>query len=408
MTVFAHDLYVALRSESLQGLRITICGGGGIAAIELPKVARELRRHGAQVRFFVTENCLRFVGKEALEWASEQPVIVNPTGFAQHICHDDAVVIMPATADLIGKIQHGICCDGVTTLVQSALGGNVPVILCPTMHGSLAASPIVQENRKALASRKDVFFVAPRLEEGKEKVPPVGELVNEICHIVNRRRRFGAESPKRMLITCGGTRASIDSVRCVTNLSTGRLGHEIVRQAYRLGLDVTLVEGNVSAPLEKMEHIQKFEAPEYGNMLAILEQMDFRNFDGVFHIAAVSDYIPVEKQAGKISSASSELVISLKRSAKFIELPNLKKIPFQVACKLTQGSSAQGLEVARAFAATHRLNALLWNQAEVLLGCEHRGIVLVPVQGELQEIGLDSKPEIARALVEVFLKNENI
>ncbi len=406
MTGFAHDLFVAMKSEVLQGLRLTLCGGGGIAAIELPKVARELRRHGAQVRFFVTENCLRFVGREALEWASEQPVIVNPTGFAEHICHDDAVIIMPTTADLIGKIEHGICSDGVTTLVQSALGGNIPVILCPTMHGSLAASPIVRQNRKALADREGIFFVAPRVEEGKEKVPPVGELVNEICHVVNRQRYYRGIKKPRLLITYGGTRASLDSVRCLTNLSSGRLGQEVVRQAYRMGIDVTACEGSVAAPLEKMEHVKKHEVPEYNDMLACLEAAQPEDFDGIFHIAAVSDFLPQQKVSGKISSDSSELVLNLCKSKKFLDLPNLKKIGFQIACKLTDGQKPEGLQVAREFAQTHRLNGLLWNHANVLHGTEHKGVVLAPLDGRLHEFGVESKPEIARCFVELFIKSE--
>jgi phosphopantothenoylcysteine decarboxylase/phosphopantothenate--cysteine ligase len=341
-----------------------------------------------------------------LEWASEQPVIVNPTGFAEHICHDDAVVIMPTTADLIGKIEHGICCDGVTTLVQSALGGNIPVILCPTMHGSLAASPMVQQNRRALAARDGVFFVAPRVEEGKEKAPPVGELVNEICHIVNRHRYYHGIQKPRMLITYGGTRASLDSVRCLTNLSSGRLGQEIVRHAYRMGIDVTACEGSVAAPLEKMEHVKKHVVPEYVDMLACLETAQSEDFDGVFHIAAVSDFLPQEKATGKISSDSSEIVLKLCKSKKFLDLPNLKKIGFQIACKLTDGSEAVGLQVAREFAQTHRLNAILWNHASVLHGTEHKGVVLAPVEGCVQEIVVESKQDIARCLVELFIKSE--
>jgi phosphopantothenoylcysteine decarboxylase/phosphopantothenate--cysteine ligase len=404
MTAFAHDLFVAARSEVLQGLRITLCGGGGIAAIELPKVARELRRHGAQVRFFVTENCLRFVGREALEWASEQPVIVNPSGFAEHICHDDAVVIMPTTADLIGKIEHGICSDGVTTLVQSALGGNIPVILCPTMHGSLAASPIVQENRKSLAQKENIFFVAPRVEEGKEKVPPVNELVNEICHIVNRQRRYAQKQQPRMLVTYGGTRASLDAVRCLTNLSTGRLGQEIVRHAYRLGLDVTAVEGNVYAPLENMQRLNKQVLPEYADMCAYLEAVQPENYDAVFHVAAVSDFVPYKKEAGKISGSAEELVLKLGKSKKFLALPNLRKIGFQLACKLTSGSPAEGKQTAREFLHKNGLNVLLWNNASALSEDVHRGVVLMSMNGKIEECAVESKADIARCLLECFLR----
>jgi phosphopantothenoylcysteine decarboxylase/phosphopantothenate--cysteine ligase len=402
MSSFAHDLFVATKSECLQGLKITLCGGGGIAAIDLPKVAREMRRHGATVRFFVTENCLRFVGREALEWASEQPVIVNPTGFAQHICHDDAVVVMPATADLMGKVAAGICPDGTTTLIQSALGNGTPVIFCPTMHGSLAASPFVQENRAKLANTNGVYFIPPRVEEGKEKAPPPDMVVTESAHIINGHRHFNNRRP-RILVTYGGTRVAIDSVRCLTNLSTGALGQEVVRYAYRMGLDVTAVETGVARPTEELARLTLERKPEYAELLTFLQQIQAETFDGIFHIAAVSDYIPAQKESGKIASNRENLTLSLVPSQKLLALRNLQPIPYRMACKLTGGGKAEGMEVAREFAGRENLSALLWNHADVLAGEEHTGSLLAPYEGRLEEMALRGKPEIAKAIVSHFL-----
>jgi phosphopantothenoylcysteine decarboxylase/phosphopantothenate--cysteine ligase len=403
MDSFVRDLFVSIKSEALEGLKITLCGGGGIAAIELPKVAREFRRHGASVRFFVTENCLRFVGRESLEWASGQPVTVNPSGFAEHICHDDAVVIMPATADLIGKIAHGICPDGVSTLVQSALGHKVPVILCPTMHGSLAASPMVQENREKLAKVSDVYFVPPRIEEGKEKAPPPDAIVLEVCHIINRRRNFPEQTAPQILVTYGGTRASLDDVRCITNLSSGRLGQMFARQAYRMGMHVTAVEGNVAQPAEAGEFLKLVKVPEYQDMLDYLRSVQPEFYDAVFHLAAVSDYVPAAVRPGKMSGDSEEITFTMVKSRKFIELNNLRGIAFQAGCKLTHGIAEEGVSTAKIFASKNNLNVVLWNQTGVLHGGEHGGIVLVRDQVEFQQFEVSSKEQIARTLVELFL-----
>jgi phosphopantothenoylcysteine decarboxylase/phosphopantothenate--cysteine ligase len=402
MSSFAHDLFVATKSECLQGLKITLCGGGGIAAIELPKVAREMRRHGASVRFFVTENCLRFVGREALEWASEQPVIVNPTGFAQHICHDDAVVVMPATADLMGKVAAGICPDGTTTLIQSALGNGTPVIFCPTMHGSLAASPFVQENRAKLANTNGVFFVPPRVEEGKEKAPPPDIVVTEAAHIINSHRHFKGQRP-RILVTYGGTRVAIDSVRCLTNLSTGALGQEVVRYAYRMGLDVTAVETGVARPTEDLARLTLERHPEYGDLLSYLQQLHAETYQGIFHIAAVSDYLPARQESGKIAGDKESLTLNLVPSQKLLALRNLQPIPYRMACKLTGGSKSEGMETARNFAHREGLSALLWNHADVLKGGDHTGSLIVPHEGRLEEMALHGKQEIAKAIVSHFL-----
>lgn len=100
-----HDTSVQVNTDFLENQKISLVCGGGIASIEAPKLARELRRHGASVQFYITEACLKFVGLESLRWASQNEVILNPSGLVEHICTSDAVVVAPATADLISKTQ---------------------------------------------------------------------------------------------------------------------------------------------------------------------------------------------------------------------------------------------------------------------------------------------------------------
>ena len=228
------DLAVRELSTSLSGCRITVCAGGGIAATELPRVARELRRHGAAVNFVVTETALKFIGSAALEWASGAPVVVNPTGLSEHIFDGDALLVAPATADVLAKAAHGLCTDGVTTLLQSAFGQGKPVFFLPTMHDSMAHSPFVLKNVHSLSALHHVYFLEPRREEGKLKAPDPKRIALEISHRWNAARQFDGRAP-RVALTYGGTRAAIDPVRCITNLSTGRLGVQLAEADVDIG-----------------------------------------------------------------------------------------------------------------------------------------------------------------------------
>jgi phosphopantothenoylcysteine decarboxylase / phosphopantothenate---cysteine ligase len=116
------DVKVSLLGQALSGCHIALCVGGGIGAVEAPRVARELRRYGARVQIFATENALRFVGQVSLEWASGEALTVQPSGLAEHVFEGDLILVAPATTDLLAKAAQGLCVDGVTTLIQSALG----------------------------------------------------------------------------------------------------------------------------------------------------------------------------------------------------------------------------------------------------------------------------------------------
>ena len=403
------DLSVSIKSGRLSGKKIAICGGGGIAAIELPRIAREFRRHGAQVRFVVSENCLRFVGRESLEWASAKEVTVTPSGFAEHICTDDALLVFPATADLIGKISSGICCDGVTTLVQSALGLKKPVVFCTTMHNSLASSPFVEANIKTLFAQENISFVQPRLEEGKQKAPSPDLLVLEFCHAYWRHTNFKGQPVPRIAVTYGGTRAAIDPVRCISNLSSGQMGAHLIEALYAEGVEVTGFEAAVSTSVPALTHLTLHRVPDFHDFHRALSLVKKEDFDGIFHIAAVSDYVPETPITTKLDSSKPELNVFLKASPKMVELPGLKAIKFKAGCKLTSADEKEGIEVAHKFMERLNLDVVLWNQAKKSLQMnnqDHEGVVLHRENNAVSKISLKGKAEIADFLVRCFLQSK--
>lgn len=403
------DLAVESLSSSLAGVRITVCGGGGIAATELPRIARELRRHGAHVTFVVTENALRFVGIASLEWASGRPVTVTPSGLAEHVFEGDAVLVAPATADILGKAATGLCVDGATTLLQSALGLGKPIFFLPTMHESMARSPFVRRNIEALGAQPHVHFLEPRKEEGKWKAPDPRAIALELCHRLNGLRHFGGRAP-RVAVTFGGTRVSIDAVRCLTNLSSGKLGVHLAEALYRRGFPLLLLKCQVSTPVPRLQNAEVMDTAEFSALERALSDIEARATAAIFHVAAVSDYTPKAKAEGKIASTSEELVLTFKKTPKLLALPNLRAIGFQAGCKLTSGDRVAGLETARAFARANGLSACLWNHASESLGVEdgaHEAVLLRrngrDPSSAFEEIPLRGKAGIAESLAETCL-----
>ena len=173
------DLQVEQLDNYLAGKNIALCVTGGIAAIETPKIARHLRRYGAEVHAYATHTAFQFVGKAALEWGTGKPVVSKLSGLAEHICLEDLVLIAPATYNVINSIVGGIADSAVTTLVASALGKKVPILIAPTMHESMYQNPILQENLKR-AEQYGITIIPPRIGEGKAKIPSTPTLVDAV------------------------------------------------------------------------------------------------------------------------------------------------------------------------------------------------------------------------------------
>jgi len=173
------DLQVETIGKDLEGRSIALCVTGGIAAIETPKVARHFRRYSADVQAYATESALKFIGKTALEWATEKEVVSELSGLAEHICMHDAVVVAPATINSINKIFYGLADNSVTALVASALGNNTPVFLAPTMHESLYNNPFLRQNLER-AEEYGIKIIDPRGGEGKAKMPRISKITSDV------------------------------------------------------------------------------------------------------------------------------------------------------------------------------------------------------------------------------------
>lgn len=303
------------KSDKLSGRKIVLGITGSIAAVECVKLCRELIRNGAEVHVVMSKDAQAIVHPWALEFASGRPVTTQIDGGVQHVslCGDvpdraDLLLIAPATANTVSKMACGIDDTPVTTCATTALGGGMPVMVVPAMHGSMMAHKIVLENIGKL-KKLGVKFLMPKMEESKAKMPSIDYIVSSVIAAVGKRDLVG----KKVLVIAGSTEEPIDDIRVVTNRSSGETGVELARAAYERGADVELWMGRCEAELP--EYIKTSRFTSFDSLAAMTKKM---RHDIVLFPAAVSDYSP-KKVEGKISSNMDGLTVVLKRNPKLID-----------------------------------------------------------------------------------------
>ncbi|MEM8996383.1 MAG: bifunctional phosphopantothenoylcysteine decarboxylase/phosphopantothenate--cysteine ligase CoaBC [Acidobacteriota bacterium] len=310
-----HD--VRPEGRHLEGKRIALMIGGGIAAFRTPTLARTLRKHGASVTAFVSQEALRYVTQDALEWSTTHKVITKLSADAEHLSDAapfDAYLLPQATYNTINKVASGIADGVLTSTLSSALGrmeaGDCAVLMCPTMHGTMHNSILTESLQKL--DRMGVRIVPPREDYGKHNIPSHEVLVVELCRAISTSRLSG----QRFLITGGPTPVPIDNVRRIVNRFRGKLGIRIAEELHRRGADVALVHGDGALqPPEHLPHVVARTFDEYrASVHGLLAEGDFR---AAIFSAAVADYRPKEVQAGKIPSGR-ELTIELEPTEKVI------------------------------------------------------------------------------------------
>ncbi len=190
------DHEVRREGSALEGARLALLVTGGIAAMKAPLVARALRRQGAEVTAFATTEALRYVAREALEWACTRPVVVELSADAEHLSDAapfDIYLVAPATYSVIGKCAHGIADTPVTATLASAIGrmerGNATVLFAPTMHGTMHNSILVA-NLQALHT-VGCTIISPRDDGGKHNLPSEAALVDACAGAFARLRVTG-------------------------------------------------------------------------------------------------------------------------------------------------------------------------------------------------------------------------
>ena len=199
---------VESKSSLLKDRKVALCITGSVAAVKCPEIARELMRNGAEVSTVMSAMAQKIIHPYLMEWATGNPVVTELTGKIEHVMlagegmgKADLVLVAPATANTISKIACGIDDTPVTTVVSTAFGSGIPIMIVPAMHESMYRHPVVTENVRKLGSL-GVEFVGPRVEEGKAKIAEVKEIVDAVIRRLTVKRDL---AKRKVLVTAGPT-----------------------------------------------------------------------------------------------------------------------------------------------------------------------------------------------------------
>jgi phosphopantothenoylcysteine decarboxylase/phosphopantothenate--cysteine ligase len=286
---------------------------GGIAAYKSVVLARELIRQKADVRVIMTRNARAFVGELTFAALSGQPVFTDlfdrKDASIRHIDwarEADAVIIAPATANMIAKLAAGIADDALSTFMLAVTS---PILLCPSMNTNMYASRSVQRN---LATLKADGWGVIEPEAGELACGTTGPgRLPDPLHIANRLLALLTPKDlcnKKVLVTAGPTREYFDPVRFVSNPSTGKMGYAIAKAAERRGAQVVLVAGPTVLSDPVNVRLLKIETAEE-MYSAVMEQAE--DADVIIKAAAVSDYKAKITKVHKIKKDVEEKTLAV-------------------------------------------------------------------------------------------------
>jgi phosphopantothenoylcysteine decarboxylase/phosphopantothenate--cysteine ligase len=332
--------------------RILLGVSGGIAAYKACELTRLLVKSGHDVVPLVTAGAQRFVTEETFLALARRP---RNEDVYPHLTRADLLVVAPCTANTLAKLAHGIA-DNVLT--EAALAHRGPVLVAPAMNPRMWMHPATRANLETLRVR-GVEFVGPDEGEMAEGEWGVGRLSEpaEISARIEQLLAPGSLAGRRILITAGGTREPMDSVRFVGNRSSGRMGVALAEEARRRGAEVIMLAANLSVDLP--HGVEAIPTPTAESMRDAA--LSLPDVDVLLLAAAVADYRPAEALAGKRAKDDQTWTLDLQPTDDIAKALGERKRAGQVLVTFGAEQGAAGLERKRAMLETKNADLVVFN-----------------------------------------------
>lgn len=391
----------------LNGKTVLLGVSGGIAAYKSAALASMLKKLHADVHVLMTENATQFITPVTFESLTGNKCIVDTfdRNFQFNIQHislakkADAVLVAPATANVLAKFAHGLADDMLTTTV---LACTCPKIVAPAMNTRMYENPITQDNLQTL--RKYGFTVIEPAtghlacgDTGAGKMPEPEELCDWLLQAIQCEKDLAG---KKILVTAGPTREALDPVRYLTNRSSGKMGYAVAKAAARRGAEVTLVTGPTELPPPRFCTVVPVTsaADMFEAVTSRSDQMDV-----IIKAAAVADYTPLEVAGDKIKKSDTDLSIPLARTKDILGWLGEHKKPGQFLCGFSM-ETRDMLENSRKKLQKKNLDLIAANNVKVPgAGFAGDTNVLTLIAPDLEEeLPLLSKDEAAHRLLTVI------
>ena len=291
---------------NLTGKTVVLGITGGIAAYKMPNVAHALVKMGADVHVLMTKNATQFITPLVFETLTNRRCIVDifDRNFQYDVAHislanaADALLIAPATANVLAKLAHGLADDMLTTVTLAA---TCPKLVAPAMNTHMLENPITQDNLKTLAGYG--FTVIPSGsgilacgDVGSGRLPEESVLVDYVVRALAGPKDL---TDRRVVVSAGATQEPMDPVRYITNHSTGKMGYAVARACMLRGADVTLLTANTGLP--PVPFVKTVPFTTAADLFEAVKTHAVEHpADALVMAAAVADYRPVTVAGDKM------------------------------------------------------------------------------------------------------------
>ena len=373
-----------------------------IAAYKIYELIRLYKKNGYSVKVVLTKNALNFVSPLVIETLSQNKCYFEQFSSREDVEHislatwADVFILAPASANTISKCATGIADNLLLSVFCAYLGYKKPVLFAPAMNDGMWENPIIQENILKLKNL-NCDFIDPQSgflacgSEGKGRLADINLIYQKSLRLLYQDKK---NNSKKIIVTLGGTREKIDSVRFITNSSSGKMGSAIASWAYYLGYEVKAISTvDLSSP---------FEIINVNSADEMLEALKQEDFDYLIMTAAVGDFKALNQSKTKISKEDIEQEFNLKLTknpdvvatiAKN-KKENQKIIGFCLTDKDLINCAKNKLE-------NKNLDFIIANDVKTALNTDKNKVTIIEKSGKMIDIDLDTKENIARKILEV-------
>ena len=396
----------------LKGKTVVLAVSGSIAAYKIASLASALKKLHANVQVLMTKNEVNFINPITFESLTGNKCLVDTfdRNFQYSVEHvalakqADVVLVAPASANVIGKIAHGIADDMLTTTVMAC---KCKKIIAPAMNTNMFDNPILQDNLKIL-EHYGYEVISPAVgylacgDTGAGKMPEPELLLQYILREIAYEKDMQG---KRVLVTAGPTQESIDPVRFITNHSTGKMGYAIAKMCMLRGAEVTLVSGPTSIAKPEFVHVVDVVTAK-----EMYEEVTKRakDQDIIIKAAAVADYRPKSVSSEKMKKKDDDLAIPMERTDDILKFLGEHKKEHQFLCGFSMETENM-LENSRKKLEKKHLDMIVANNLKVE-GAGFAGdtnVVTIITGQEEVSLGKMTKEETALRILDEILKATN-
>ncbi len=393
----------------LKGKTVVLGVTGSIAAYKIANLASALVKLHADVNVIMTKNATNFITPITFETLTGNKCLIDTfdRNFQFNVEHvalakrADIFMVAPASANVIGKIAHGIADDMLTTTIMAS---KCPKLISPAMNTNMFENPILQDNLKIL-EKYGYEIINPASgylacgDTGAGKMPEPETLLKYILRTIAREKDMAG---KKVLITAGPTQEKIDPVRYITNHSTGKMGYALAENAMRRGAEVTLVTGPTAIEPPMFVNVVSVTSAEdmAGEVIARAPEQDI-----IIKAAAVADYRPVNPSDEKIKKKDSEeSSIALERTQDILKYLGSHKRADQFICGFSMETENM-LENSRAKLAKKNVDMIVANNLKVKgagFGTD-TNVVTIITADDCKELNIMSKADVANAILDEIM-----